>query len=227
MLGKTFAMRMCLCTLVLGLTAVSQVSAEIVAQYAGPTQFDGTSTIVSLDNCSIGTEGTLQLEFKADQTNSNAVLWYMADAWGGSSAGGEYRVWLYGNQLYGALWQGAAGAYAVSPGSCTFAFSDTTAWHTLRLTWEQGQNTLMTLDGGANGSLSIANSVNLQSFTSTLNALGGYPQPGNPNSFFQGSIRNVVLTNTFNSITIPEPSTITLMVNGVIGLLACAWRKRR
>lgn len=207
--------------LVLASAFTSRASGEIVAALTGPQEFDGSSTMVSLNNGDVGLEGTLQFDFKADSTNSG-VLWYLADVYGGVK--GEYRIYLENNVLTPALW-GSSG-YAVTPISANgLSFSDTTNWHTLRFAWKQGENTLFTLDGGTtpDTSRTFSNAVSLTSFTSTLDVLGAYPA-SSPWNCFDGSIRNVVLTNAYNAV--PEPTTSVLLGMAVFGLVAYAWRKK-
>ena len=69
----------CLIALAASLAWTSGASAVVVASLAGPTVFDGIGNTVVLPNVSIGLEGTVSLEFKADDTAGMHELWYCAD----------------------------------------------------------------------------------------------------------------------------------------------------
>ncbi len=65
-------------------TCGSVASAEVVASHAGPTTFDGQypADIVILDDVSIGLEGTVEFEFKTDNTEWSATMWHLGGpAW--------------------------------------------------------------------------------------------------------------------------------------------------
>jgi hypothetical protein len=194
----------------------SSASADLVASWDGPQDFNGTSDKVVLPNVSIGQEGSVWLKFKADTTTGMHTLWYDADApW---STVGEYRINLYNGSLN----------YQLYP--CNTAggtnFTDTASWHSLSLQWKQGSPTLFTLDGVAK-SVSNDHALAPSSWASTTgnHALGCLPQPSpsDPIRWFDGQISNVQVYNTYA----PEPSATVLAVTGLLGLLAYAWRKRR
>jgi hypothetical protein len=217
--------KMFACAVVLAMVATSagRVSADTVASYAGPTDFDGTSTVEYLtDGISVGQEGGFSCQFKADTTSGNGCLWYLADVAGGNSD--EYRVWIGNGALYAALQVG--NNYAVSPSASLTAFTDTTSWHTLDLAWKDGSPTLLTLDGTLQKSLT--NAYTLEAFTSGagLNAIGATVSSTTPAYYFDGQMQNVAVRNTYAAAT-PEPGTIVLLGTGLFGLLAYAWRKRR
>ena len=44
---------------------------------------------------------------------------------------------------------------------------------------------------------------------------------------YDGGASGIVMDNLSSTATVPEPSAIVLVVTGLIGLLAYAWRKRR
>jgi hypothetical protein len=186
---------------------VSRASADIVASYAYG-DFDG-STTVDLPAVSIGQEGRVDFEFKADSLDAEQYLWYMDDspAWGI-----QYRVAISGGKLMVSLWN--SNGY-VTTGNW---YSPITAGelHSLSVAWKQGQPTLITLDGATS---SITNAVSLLSSTSTIHKVGGANGVN-----FDGVIQNLRVRDTY---TIPEPGTATLAAIGLIGLLAYAWKKRR
>ena len=159
-----------------------------VVEHVGPTEFGGVPMHV-LSDVSIGDEGTVELEFQADST-SEGCIWYMADVWGGSD--GEYRLYLYDNTLYGALWNG--GEYSAQ---FSVPFTDTTQWHRLKMTWKEGEETLFTLD---DATISVTNGSPLAEFSSGsgMHVLGAYPSGGGGSVFFHGMTRNVKVLNYYN-----------------------------
>ena len=54
------------------------IGLKIVDSFAGPESFNGTGYQV-LNNVSIGQEGRIDLEFKADDPGGNGYLWYLSD----------------------------------------------------------------------------------------------------------------------------------------------------
>jgi hypothetical protein len=137
----------------------------------------------------VGDEGTVELEFKAD--NLSGSIWYMADTWGGST--GEYRLLLGDDQLQAYLWN--SGSYAVA---WTTPFTDTTDWHSLSMTWKEGEDTAITLDGVTTF---VANASSLADFTSGagINTLGGYPTTPWSTFLFTGMTRNVKIYDTYSA----------------------------
>jgi hypothetical protein len=192
------------------------LSADIVASHAGPTTFDGVDDTVVLDNVSIGLEGTVSLDFKANTTATPQSIWYLADSPGGTT--GEYRIGILNNSLNVDLWTDSG-----SPVGWGTPFTDTSSWHSVAVTWKEGEKTQITLDGATTD---LVNSFSLKTFASTTgnHALGVNTSNGGIR-FFDGQIANVVVTNAYSPV--PEPSTIMLLTTGLVSLLAYAWRKRR
>jgi hypothetical protein len=201
--------------------SAGSVSAAYVASFAGPKQFSVESDIVVLtDGVSIGQEGGLSCEFKSDNTDPRAnggYLWYCADTYGGTKA--EYRVLISQNLLKLFLWSDLGG-YAAN---IALPFTDTTSFHSLDVGWKEGSDTFVTLDGVTT---SVANAHPLDSFVSGagLNTIGALPLGAGAYPLM-GQIQNFQLRDTYAAV--PEPSTLALIVTGVIGLLAYAWRKRK
>ena len=168
-----------------------EVSASIAAQHDGPTEFFNGG-IQTLPEVTIGLEGTVEMEFKADAVNG--MLWYMADVNGGSV--GEYRIYLENSTLYAMLWTSAGYAANVA-----LAFDDTTEWHNLSMTWKEGEDTLVTLDGSTT---SVANSVPLLDFTSGagIHVLGGKPDGA---FTFEGAMRNV---KVYDEYIVPDQTQL-------------------
>ena len=161
-------------------------SASVVAQHDGPTTFGGG--VQTLPDVTIGDEGTIELEFMADDVSG--CIWYMADVVGGSE--GEYRILLGDDTLRGILWN--HGSYATD---VSIPFTDTTEWHSLKMTWKEGEETLFTLDGVTT---SATNSVPLGDFASGagIHAMGGYPNGFAGGNYFTGMTRNVKIYDTYN-----------------------------
>jgi hypothetical protein len=202
------------------LACAGSVSAAIVATHTGPTTFDGSSTRVDLPNVSIGLEGTVSLEFKADDTADLHTLWYCADSQGGTS--GEYRLRLQSNEFSYQLWP-SSGENTVND-TISFAFTDTTSWHSTTLSWKNGEHLLFTLDGVTK----VINQTGLAAFTSTTgNHVLGVNTVNGGIRYFDGEMRNVVISDAYSPLPTPEPGTLMLLATGLFGLLAYAWRRRR
>lgn len=175
-----------------------------VVVHEGPTELGGVS-MHPLSAVSIGSEGTVELEFKADSTDEGCI-WYLADVWSGKN--GEYRLYLDDDTLNGALWnQGAYSAQLSVP------FDDTARWHRLKLTWKEGEETLLMVDGVA---VSVANGSPLGQFGSGpgMHVLGAYPSGGSGSSFFRGMTRNVRVRNYYDA-SAPLPGDLN--ADGMVG----------
>jgi hypothetical protein len=224
---KKCKMLVCLIALAAMMAWTGVASADIVASFAGPKDFNGTSDYQALSDVSIGQEGSVQLEFKADTLPSSAggtgVLWCLSDTPGGTL--GEYKIGTYYNapdsSTYLVQWSWTPEGYA-SVGS--FQFSDTTNYHTVSLQWGNGVATKFTLDGVV-ASEQASSPAARHAFTSNNTHWIGCSPSGAQYSF-DGSIRNVYVCNTYD-VTVPEPSTLILVGSGLFGLLAYAWRKQK
>lgn len=188
-------------------------SAEIVAQLPGDTVFDGTSG-VSLGNVSIGEEGRVDLEFKADVIDG--YLWSLSDG----STLNSYRLWLGTElgttKLFAAIRSDDA-AYAIF---CAREFTDTTDFHSLTMSWKKGDSIVVTLDGAILDD--TGDSSLLRSFTASAHLAGDHAVANG--SCFDGTIRNLTVRNTS---AVPEPSTMAIAASGLLSLLAYAWRRRK
>jgi hypothetical protein len=212
------------------LTWTSSASAVVVASYAGPTVLDGIDDTVVLPNVSIGQEGTLSLQFKAHDTAGMHCLWFCADKPADQlTALGEYRLNLTNNNLWFQLYP-----CDCSTNRADFHFTDTNrdTWHSVSLSWKDGYDTLLALDGvqrrAANINPNTGHAEPLPEFASTTpyNVLGVNPltSPQSPIRYFDGEMRNVFIYNTYET---PEPSVFILTITGLISVLACALWKRR
>ena len=187
-------------------STVAVSSSDIVAQWAGPKDFSQQSDMVALPNVSIGLEGRVDLEFKADDTANVHKLWYMADSIGGTQI--EYQIQVGYNGISVALWN--SNGYAIQ---WQGVYSDdTTQYHTLSLAWKQGSPTVLTLDGAEH---SYTNAVPLIAATSSYNDVGAYP--GGNSSYFDGIIQDVVVRDTYD---VPEASIFVDPANHNFHLLA-------
>ena len=166
--------------------------AAVVAQLDGPTTYGPADAMVNLGEVTVGDAGYIEMEFQADSING--CLWYMADAWGGTAAGGEYRLFFDGGNLNAALWNGGGGGYAVLGNVAPMTAS--TDWHSVSMAWQEGSPTLVTLDGVTS---SFTNAVPLVDFTSGTgtDVLGAYPNSATGSNFFDGSVRNMKLCDTY------------------------------
>ena len=117
-------------------------------------------------------------------------LWYMGDVLGGNL--GEYRIILSGDALQVLMWNN--GAYSTN---FSVPFTDTTDWHSVKLTWMEGEETLLTLDGVTT---SVTNGSPLGDFASGagLHAMGGYPEGFAGGNGFAGMTRNVKIYDTYD-----------------------------
>lgn len=220
MFRTSFKMCLVLIAAVAVLAWTGSVSANIVASWAGPTTFNGSSDSVVLPDVSIGQEGTVSLEFKADDTANLHTLWYAADSQGGTL--GEYRLRLQSNVFSYQLWP-SSGENTVND-TISFDFTDTANWHSTTLSWKNGEYLLFTLDGVTK----VINQTTLPAFTTTTgNHVLGVNTSNGGIRYFDGEMRNVVISDTYTPLSTPEPGTLGLLVTGLLGLLAYAWRKRR
>jgi hypothetical protein len=225
MLYKSFKMFVMLTALATMLAWSRSASAEIVASWAGPKDFNGTSSDVEpLSGISIGKsigqEGRVDLEFNiaSDLSASTPMaLWYCADVPGGNAA--EYTIQYDRamNQIGAYLW--GSGTYFAQT---SIGFDPDGNWHTVSFAWKQNQQAVLTLDGVTQSAITHL----LPTFASGsgCHVLGENAYNGGV-YFYEGGLRNVVVYNTYTPT--PEPSTIVLLATGIIGLLAYAWRKRR
>lgn len=219
---KKCKMLVCLIALAAMMAWTGVASAEVVASFAGPKDFNGSSDYQNLDPVSIGLEGTVSLEYKPNNITGTECLWYCADAKGGNT--GEYRLYSTGDgsHQFASLYLWDTNGYVVNgPSIQCLGTSD---FHTLTATWKQGSPTLFTVDGTTQ---SFTNAYSLVSFTSIADChdLGRATAPWGGIQYFNGTIRNVVVSNTYSPV--PEPATCYLLCTGLIGLLAYAWRRRR
>jgi hypothetical protein len=214
----------CLIVLTAALACANSASAVVVASYVGPTVFDGIDDTVILPNVSIGLEGTVSLQFKADDTAGMHNIWYCADTLGGVL--GEYRILLTNNTVWSELWPaGCSSGFGVD-----FHLTDTTSWHSVSLSWKDGCDIVMQFDG-VEKRFPIAyedgTPMSLPEFTTITGSheLGCSWHDDVPSRFFDGQMRNLVIYNTYET---PEPSVFALTTTGALALFAYArWRRRQ
>jgi hypothetical protein len=220
--------KMCFCLVLLAAVWAwtNVASAVVVASYTGPTTFDGIDDKIVLPNVSIGLEGSVSLEFKAHDTAGMHHLWYCCDdpdCIPGVTKG-EYRINLTNNTVWAQNWPcGCSQGFGVG-----FPLTDTTSWHTVRLRWKEDYGIGLMFDG-VEKTYPIAyenfTPCHLSEFTSTdgnhlLGAGAAHPDA----RYFDGEIRNLVISNTYQ---VPEPSVVALTITGSLGFLVYAWRRRR
>jgi hypothetical protein len=229
MFGSKFTLVPCLIVLAASLAWTSGAAAIVVASYAGPTTLDGIDDTVVLPNVSVGLEGTVSLQFKAHDTAGMHTLWYYANSPGETSGClGEYRLNLTNDTVWSQLWPAGCSAGFGSQ----FHLTDTTGWHTVSLSWKNGYDVVLKLDGSESRypiAYESGAPVSLSAFTSTtsLHVLGvcPLPSPDPPFRYFDGEIRNVVITNAYGQT--PEPGTLVILATGLSSLLAYAWCRRK
>ena len=90
-----FKIVLCLIALAAALAWASNASSVCLVSYPGPTTFDGIDDAVVLPSVSIGLEGTVSLQFKANDTAGMHGLWYCSDKPAPVPGSlGEYRILL-------------------------------------------------------------------------------------------------------------------------------------
>ena len=185
--------------------------------FDGPMDFDGAS-LAKLPEGAVGNEGTVEFEFKADAISG--CLWYIADVFGGSVTGGEHRIFLGDSKIYARLW--SKGEYAVI---WEAPLTDTTQWHSIKMSWKEGEDTLITFDGVTS---KVANARALDDFTPSegQHVLGGYPSGGAGTVHFDGAIRNFKVHTTYSQpAVIPGDANNDGRVDGSdVTILAGNWQ---
>lgn len=212
MFCNKFKMFLCLIALAALMAWTGSASATLIVSHDGPTTFNGEDDYVSLSNVTIGSWGKVELEFKADDTEDGSTLWFMLDDTDNSG----YLLMILSDSIVAPMWTSSTYQSGWDP---VVSFTDTTSWHSLSLQWRSGYIPTMTLDGTSYNLTSSA--PTLPDFTSSKHVLGRY---SSTNHYFDGEIRNV---KVYDTCDIPEPSTFALLIAGLIGLLAYAWRKRK
>lgn len=216
----------CLIALAVLLIGSGSALAVVVLSYPGATTFDGIDDRILLSDVFIGLEGTMSMQFKAHNTVGLYGLWFCANTAASTDPGalGQYRIEINNGVLWFQVWPADCSA-GITGHDATFQFTDTTQWHTVSLSWKDGYDTLFELDGvelrKPNLDPHTYQPISLNEFTTT---------PGNhvlgacrDFRFFDGEIRNVVMSDTYQA---PEPSGIVLMTLGFLGMLAHVWRTR-
>lgn len=163
---------------------------------------------------SFALQGTVELEYRTDE--KNGCLWSLTD----ENHDAEYMIALRNGAIVASFWfrdRGYVFNQALTPGA------GVNGWHSVRLSWRQGSNTLFTVDGLVR---SVANSTPLQTFAIDER----YHQFGDNNYQFHrpfpffGVMHNVVVRDTYKILDPPMRGMWAAMV---LGLLAYAWRKSK
>lgn len=188
---------------------------------AGSTTNYGNDIAV---NYTLNTSGTITMWYQTfgDHYNYESLV--------GNSAGADYwEMWLYNNGTPKARIQAGLSKY----GSTALG---TNTWYNFTWTWNKNSDNTVTqalyVNGNAvTGTESTASWVNPGSYVYFGGNHGNSPGLGTLDEvaiFNTALTTNQVLSIYTNGIsTIPEPNTIVLLVSGMIGLLAYAWRKRK
>ena len=201
--------------IVLLVACAGTASAALVAEHAGPTEFEPTTIpFLPLPEVTVGDEGTVMFEFKAKETSIPGVLWYNAEAW--TPVLGEQRIYL-GKYGLNVIWWDYEGGYV---GAWSTPFTDYTEWHGLQVAWKNGEDMVVTFDGVTE---TVALTAPLHDFTSGTgcHTIGAYPDGGL--CFNGGEMRNVKVYNHY----IPEPGGLVMVLTIAAGLLLCVRRKQR
>ena len=114
------------------------------------------------------------------------------------------------------LWSPAdGGGYAVQE---EIPFNDTEDWHSLQVTWKEGEETLIILDD-----VEVRRVTNNYALPDFSNDAGKHLLGASPSHtrFYDGLMRNVKVHDVY----IPEPSALLLLVIG--GLCLAGYRYRR
>ena len=164
-------------------------------------------------------------------TNTSATNAYLCQLGTRGTGGAAVSLYLSSGQLY-------ASQYGASIN--TIAAINDGNWHmiavTVAATTTGNANWSIYLDGSSTAATIGAMATNTL-LTYSYKAEIGAVEAGVSQPFLNGSIDEVayynrVLTTSemgslYSAMTIPEPSTMTLCVAGLIGLLAYAWKKRK
>jgi hypothetical protein len=216
---KTF---LCLITLVAVVVCASSASAAIVASYAGPKTFDGSS-YVNLANGGFGDQGTV--EFDATITNITSdtqCLWDATDST--TNLEPIIRVEDYGTKrIEFDYYHPYPSGHPVNEEWAYVDWPTDGASHHVKWTWQDGVGTEISVDDTV---VSRALDAGLMSGTWTcVNNRLGRTTDDRWKCNSGTTIGNFVLSDVA-SFSTPEPSTIGLMVTGLVALLCYAWRKR-
>ena len=169
----------------------------VVAQLDGPTTYDPNPEAVLLAGRHRGRpKGRSTWSSRPIRPPAVCGTWV---TYSGGSVG-EYRLQLAGDALQAILWN--SGTYCMQ---WTTPFTDTNDWHSARLAWKEGQETLITLDGDT---VNVPNAGTLNDFTSGpgIHKLGGYPSDTFPFAF-SGEMRNVTVYDTYERIGVRRGRT--------------------
>ncbi len=183
--------------------------AALVAQYAGPTTFDGTfASDIVLPDVNIGDEGAVEFEFKTNSTTNNGHMWTYSDDL--TSGTHEYRIFLVGDMIKAFLYSGSGYKVQIEQ-----PFSDTSSIHSVRFSWKNGSDSLFTLDGVTT---SYPTGPLVDFAAANGHTLGHLPTVA---LRYTGMLQNV---NVYDSASIvPEPTSYIMFGIGII----CIGRLRR
>lgn len=214
MLGEYLNRRVCGIVVVMVWATTGMAEAATIATYRSLSFFPPHGRVKEVPTAiTPALEGTIELNYRSRK--SDGCLWSLTN----SSHDAEYMISLQHRKLCARLWvQGHGYVFnqSIRPGS------GVNGWHSVRLSWRQGSNTLFTVDGRT---VSAANSGPLRAFVVD----DFYHQIGDNSSQFHipfpfiGRMHNVVIRNTYD---VSDQRMLAMWAAMLLGLLVYGWRMR-
>jgi hypothetical protein len=200
------------------------------------------NTVDTGDTIADGAGNNLAISYTLPNTGTIAMWYYVKDTVGANNS--SYYQEMFCSNAGGDKWEGWTSRYFKNMGarindnvwnsSATVFPVLTTGWHHLAFTWnhEEGSSTVsrsVYIDGalGANGSTTGASTENWTAPGSILAIGGNYGNTCGNGYYDDVRIYTSALTAGQVGSIVPEPGTFAMVIAGLIGALAYAWRKRK